>query len=241
MEKTANFVRSLDWSEAQKATSSNGIDRVAQKGKTPNMKNRITFPFVLTTVVCCLAIFIQLPNAQDDSGKIEGRCIGNVQWSILPPHQFEDENGPGWVLMDGYELRNTDALKNRYGLSATPDARGCFLRALNGIVQPGGEITEPRKDWKEKGDPNGNFRTSGSFQADSVAPHTHRLPLVNRDFEVGKDDRKGFARLDGKEIKNSKVNSVDDSAASQAKAENDAVDPDTRPRNIALYVYIKVN
>lgn len=152
--------------------------------------------------------------------------LGDVRYSILEPSVFIPLNR-GWILLDGgaspesRRIYQTSLLRSLTGMDSLPDARGVFIRGMN----------ESRS--LDSGDVDGDG-TVGRYQKDAVIKHTHNLNKADHSIAAmhGSDKAEGDDRflptpyplhlevldtgrnLDGKE---------------------------TRPRNIALYVYIKVN
>lgn len=139
--------------------------------------------------------------------------LGDVKYSILNPERFVNLNGKGWVLMDGRNINNTDLFKLT-GMNMLPDARGVFVRAMN-------ENRDP-----EDGDSDGN-RIIGTYQVDSVGPHLHKYYFPgyhsSDKYEGGGNYRRVMLEEGGER----------NTSASDSK--------ETKPRNIALYVYVKVN
>jgi len=120
-----------------------------------------------------------------------------------------------WVLADGRTA--TTAYFEATGKANVPDLRGQFLRGLN----------EGRDDGKES--PGGNNRKAGEYQADTVKSHNH--------------NNEGFTYL---LMYNNGYN------AAQVQTKTDYPDvlqkgailpyggAETRPRNTAVYWYVKV-
>ncbi len=181
----------------------------------------------LVSAVCVVVLFNSFHTrtfAQAaDSRTTDGIGVGTVVWSVLPPEDFRKENGKGWILLAGDDVSDT-RLGQDYGFQYLPDARGCFLRALNGIVMPGGEMRNLRENRLEKGDSGGDRRTVGSWQGDTVGKHTHP-------YRVGDAVRGHDAKTKGGEFFYGGIELT--------TGENPGAE--TRPRNIALYCYIKVD
>lgn len=136
-------------------------------------------------------------------------AIGDVKYSVLEPDKFTRENGDGWVLMDGREIRGTD-LWRLTGMEKLPDARGVFIRGMN-IGRDHGN-----------GDADGD-RQVGSSQNDLFKDHSHQFACSGDTNAAA-----GNARTEiGWGLRTT-------SGASGGGSE-------TRPRNIALYTYIKVS
>jgi hypothetical protein len=144
-------------------------------------------------------------------------AIGDVKYSVLPPDKFREENGAGWVLMDNKIPLETSDLNSKHGITELPDARGLFIRGLNLI----------RSD--DKADPflqeNRRQRLVGDYQADCIIKHQHPISTGVTDDNPGSKVRGGiFARN-----------------SSSGLSENNEGCVETRPKNIAFYIYVKIN
>jgi hypothetical protein len=152
----------------------------------------------------------------------EGK-IGDVKYSLSEPIQFNQQNGEAWVLMDGRNIAGSKlaALTKQEIL---PDARGVFIRTLN--------LT--RDD--DHGDADNN-RKVGSFQWDLLRDHTHKY---NKPNDHGSKIKYGGPN--DSEFVNDKQNFETGIVTNET---NDAQRPragiETRPKNIALYTYVKIN
>ena len=106
----------------------------------------------------------------------------------------------------------------------TPDLRGKFLRGLNAIYAPG---QPPFNNWDTIGDPDGAKRTVTDYQSDLVKTHSHTYNhFDNHIIKDASDD------------KDHRLFSLGDSADVQTA---DYGGSETRPRNIAVYYYVKIN
>ena len=171
-----------------------------------------------------------------DLKKIANLPVGTIIPSMLDSRLFavavgDDPNhfNPGnsnWVLADGKE----NITKSRYGQlsgrTTPPDLRGMFLRGIN----------YGRNDGRE--DPND--REPGSYQKDALQEHDHKTTATGYQYKVRDEDshyKWGSADLgyvgDGDaDIVPADVTSVRDPRKS---------DEETRPKNVAVYFYIKIN
>ncbi|MCR9253697.1 MAG: hypothetical protein NXI20_24995 [bacterium] len=147
--------------------------------------------------------------------------LGTVVYSILEPSQFRAINGHGWVLMDGgLDLYNTYAkqwgdtkLAAISGLQKLPDARGVFLRGMN--VGQDSTIGDTQKN-----------RKIGSYQSDQFKTHNHKYINYYKYNDFTAESFSHEAVI--------KHGSVSRETASSGGLE-------TRPRNITLFIYIKVD
>ncbi len=137
--------------------------------------------------------------------------IGTVVASILTPAKFSELMGADSVY---WKLADSSTASTEFfaatGVSNIPDLRGAFLRGINA-----GRATTT-------GDPAGE-RTVGSYQADELKSHSH---TVLQHYVGGANQQYGvFASL----------NELNISRATSAYGGDE-----TRPRNVAVYWYIKV-
>ncbi|MEJ1242528.1 hypothetical protein WBG78_30550 [Chryseolinea sp. T2] len=146
---------------------------------------------------------------------MEGSMIGSVQYSVLPPNLFVKENGTGWVLMNGAEIAGS-ALHQLAGIDKLPDARGVFLRSMNLGRDPASGDCEPD-------------RSVGDYQGDMVGEHSHKSSHSNYH---GTDKVEGGGAYPRVMLEERHFEST--LGVEQPHAE-------TRPRNISLYLYIKID
>ncbi|PSR52645.1 hypothetical protein AHMF7605_03440 [Adhaeribacter arboris] len=143
--------------------------------------------------------------------------VGSVQYSILNPESFTRLN-PGWVLMERRSIRGS-RLAAETGLDSLPDARGIFIRAMQaGRTDDNGE--DIRSDARVN-------RAVGSYQKDKVIAHVHGT--------YGTEDSKAF---EGTIHHNTTPKYITNVIRNKTEPTGDY---ETRPRNIALYLYIKIN
>jgi hypothetical protein len=154
-----------------------------------------------------------LNNNIKDSLKIHNIPIG----TIIGTMTAMDTSSGTWVIADG--RTSTTEYFVATGKANIPDLRGQFLRGLNA----------DRSDGEE--DPDGSGRIVGSYQADTIKSHNHK----NGDYKY-------LLECTGKYTVSA---SDDDNTGNEpnlaAKAE---IQPfgglETRPRNTAVYWYIKI-
>jgi hypothetical protein len=181
------------------------------------MKHTTTTTLAIVVTIATIFAF-----AKADE-KSEG-AIGDVKYSVLPPDKFREENGNGWVLMDDKVPVTGSALDTKHGIKEIPDVRGLFIRCLNGTRN------DDKADKFKK--ENNRERLLGEYQQDQIISHNHSM-----NFNLGQQP--GWSGGWG--------------GAGQVRAVNSPGDPnwdhhpqpfggtETRPENIALYTYIKIN
>ncbi|MCH2195089.1 hypothetical protein [Kordia sp.] len=155
--------------------------------------------------------------------------IGDIKYSLLPPNTFAKTQKGSWALLDGkpiaedqklYTLLEQDFLldifKDGNGIVKLPDARGSFIRSMN----INGQGNDP--DTK---------RNVGSYQPDALKTHKHALQ--NTIYKHGRSFK-------GDNAKDHALKHAYGSVwASVTKNTGGAAE--SRPKNIALYCYVKVS
>ena len=150
--------------------------------------------------------------------------IGAVIGSMLPPAEFYRQAGLDstyvpekytWVLADGRDVTRSVYEKISSGKRTVPDLRGLFLRGINEGA---------------KNDPDGE-RLAGSVQPDSFAAHNHGavLPRIAERIEAA-----AYGGIAATVVAGSENGSTAVSVENKGGLE-------TRPRNAAVYWYIRIN
>lgn len=106
-------------------------------------------------------------------------------------------------------------------MKKAPDVRGRFLRGLNQIYSVG----EPAFNIAE-GDSQGQ-RTVGVYQPDELKAHTHVYSMWNFGFNSSNDGGLGHNEVDV--------------LPDQARSSQSTGGAETRPKNVAVYFYLKIN
>lgn len=139
--------------------------------------------------------------------------VGSVIASYLAPPRMKERYGEQWALADGREVSTKTAFYEITGKTQLPDLRGMFIRGLNA----------DRKD--DNRDLDGDNRKVGDYQADELRAHYHdnlAAGIWGRSFK-GEDGSPKTAH----ELKGGKTGTTGGK--------------ETRPRNVALYFYIRVD
>ena len=165
-----------------------------------------------------------------DLQRIANLPIGTIVPSMLPPSLFAkvvgdpsvfDPEKSKWVLAD----KQKDITNSRYGQLLnnrryTPDLRGIFLRGMN----------EGRID----GDPDDN-RKPGEIQRDALQKHGHETTARGLKWgepsEVPTAKGLGYTSKGNAHAPEAQVTIVKDANVAD----------ETRPKNAAVYFYIKIN
>jgi hypothetical protein len=156
--------------------------------------------------------------------------LGDVKYSILPPDLFNDTQDGRWVLLDGKPLSDLsglyefldgkmrlDLLKKQGDTYMLPDAKGRFIRSMN----INGQGDDPDKN-----------RKMGSYQKDIFQTHTHEMG-------VGVSDKAAQSQIDRARFPDY-VQRGRRGPFQTKGAINGRTGEETRPKNIALYTYIKI-
>ncbi|HWM92474.1 MAG TPA: hypothetical protein VN493_17040 [Thermoanaerobaculia bacterium] len=141
--------------------------------------------------------------------------VGSVVASMLDYNEFREIAGSGWFPADGRTVSTSSKYAVITGRTALPDLRGMFLRGLNEF-----ETGKRRVDGSE--DPD--LRKVGDYQQDNFRAHNHSYDL----HWVGGN---GSGIQSGGSYPRQ----------SDSRQTSSSGDKETRPRNVALFYYVKVN
>ena len=166
-------------------------------------------------------------------------AVGDVKYSILEPTKFAEVNGPCWVPMDGRPITQYQLFK-RHGISTIPDAGGLFIRAQE---FSGGANHDP--------DRNSNSPIA-TIQADSLKSHAHTMSKDGKHshkITLGHDDDDsgdGGSEDDWTQKTNVGVDITMHGGSVSMEGEhshtiNATGHLETRPKNINLWIYIRVD
>jgi hypothetical protein len=151
--------------------------------------------------------------------------VGTIIASVLPPIEFLRLYQDQWTLANGDDVSIQTKFAQLTGRTKLPDLRGVFLRGIN----------KGRSD--DYRDPAGE-RDPGSLQPDGFKQHHHHggypAHLASRyGIETGAASPPGtrydFSDSDGPV------------GWTQAAKTNSVGDAETRPKNVAVFYYIKIN
>lgn len=154
--------------------------------------------------------------------------IGEVRKSMLTLVQFQAQNGTGWVLADGQNVSGSK-YHTITGSTTVPDMRGVFLRGKNNGRADGNQDT-------------GGERALGNFQGDQMVSHRHRMYSGSGGgggTTLGNGSSQGVGGTTGA----SGLGYYDTapSGGGNPYNENSGAGTETRSRNIAVNIFIKVN
>lgn len=156
--------------------------------------------------------------------------IGTIISSLLPYKAFMEVNGfkettnlslLTWVPCDGRTVASSLFAENGGGQTA-PDLRGVFLRGVNEYYVAGaGPLKTERLNTEGK--------VAGEFQPDGLKKHTHNQIW-------GQNGGTPNTIAQGNNLANFKAYKM-----LQTTSENIGGTEETRPKNITVYYYIKIN
>lgn len=167
-------------------------------------------------------------------------AVGDVKYSVLNPTEFAIRNGDCWVPMDGSPLAVGDSLRVIKGWSNLPDAGGLFLRAQEFSGSPNNDpdrtsastIAMIQQD---------DFK-SHNHTTQSAGDHTHTVSLG-----VDPDDSGGGGAADEWTLDNDPIKDITtgNGSVSTNGAHTHTITntggTETRPKNLNLWVYIRIN
>jgi len=173
-------------------------------------------------------------------------AVGDVKYSILNPTQFAAVNGACWVPMDGRALVATDKLKLAApALTNVPDGSGLFLRSQE---FSGGADNDPNRT---------TATTIATVQQDDLESHNHTMNSAgNHNHAVPYDSGGGGFGAHNPMLWFSNVidqgvfhtngalangQAETEFAGSHTHSINNTGSSETRPKNLNLWVYIRIN
>ncbi len=172
--------------------------------------------------------------------------LGEVITSILDYDTFSATYGDSedfnvytskWAPADGRNIEGSVyAFLSRQ--IAVPDFRGMFLRGLNSMAPDRGEmglIANQR-------DPEAN-RNVGEFQLDALQGHWHELGSAAGDIGNARGNVRGTGNALARPADGAKNGNISKAVYAIADGENGIprISKETRPKNVAVYYYIRIN
>ncbi|MFL0147952.1 hypothetical protein V2598_06430 [Tenacibaculum maritimum] len=184
--------------------------------------------------------------------------VGTVVYSILPPNFFESEN-PGWVLLDGRKIDDESKLSlminsfSKNKIKNLPNSLGVFIRSSNfkntGLDPDSLRVIGSYQDDATKLS-NSPMNSSG-IAKDSLSSHEHKALLYTspakrgniHDYSTSKFIYTESNKSPFRYSKTSKIimNKNGEHNHYVQTIVDSGGDVETRPKNISLYSYIKVN
>lgn len=192
-------------------------------------------------------------------------ALGDVKYSILNPTQFAAQNGDCWIPMDGRSISGS-ALGAIIG-SYIPDGGGLFIRGQefstsNGGQDPGRDSNTPIATFEDQATQTHQHGLSGS--TGSVGDHQHNIDFRLSDgtdagnigdlggfyppgnnsnntqgIMFGASDRIGEGTLHTFGVGQSGGHSH--TLSGNTSDNNGFNGPETRPKNLNFWIYIRIN
>jgi hypothetical protein len=166
--------------------------------------------------------------------------VGTIISSMLPYEKFQKEAGAFWKPADGRKVSTKSRYTKLTGKKALPDLRGMFLRGLNQFDPLKGARLDDYKD------PEGKGRKAGSIQLNATC-------IPNNSFTATAVSTGEHKHVHSSAIAKGVKSGSHEGASAQmsmtgSTGEHDhkvlidgGGDMETRPNNITVYYYIKIN
>ena len=178
-------------------------------------------------------------SAMDNITSSKELPIGTIISSFLNFEQFNaatknNEKSPGgiwtsskskWAPCDGRPVPNSKFL-TLTSQNTLPDLRGMFLRGLN-MFDPNQPVTSVTA---AKADPDS--RVAGSYQKDELFSHSHEARM-SRNYGPNKNSMAAMNGGSGGDNVSHNENGIINTSKTGGS--------ETRPKNVAIYYYIKIN
>jgi hypothetical protein len=176
-------------------------------------------------------------------------AVGDVKYSMLNPTQFAEANGDCWVPLDGSGVPAGARLRTQFNIQTLPQGGGVFIRS---------------QDFSNSNNDPGRSHTSaiGVLQNDAFAGHTHTMSSSGAHRHTLRTNS-GSRSSRSRGLRNSGCRGVsgnEDSANANAlnfghsSAEdimglsgdhthtiNSTGGAETRPKNINLWIYVRID
>lgn len=196
----------------------------ASPAPRPSLVFLATLGVGLAITSTAVALFWRPASEEAVSGIFNQRLpVGTVVASILPPREFATLAGDSgsfdpiksiWMPADGRPVQGS-AYTKVLGRGRVPDLRSIFLRGLNVFDE-----SEPLRD-KTQQDPD-PARKPGDYQPDAFARHSHRYGDTTN---FGSGSEKAY----------------DARPRNLGYKTEETGGDETRPKNSAVFYYIKIN
>ncbi|MBK9337218.1 MAG: hypothetical protein IPM98_11850 [Lewinellaceae bacterium] len=161
-------------------------------------------------------------------------AVGDVKYSVLSPAEFVSRNGDCWVPMDGRALATGDSLRVIKGWTVLPDAGGLFLRSQE---FSGGADNDPnRTSTTAIATVQQDEFESHNHTASNAGAHTHTVTDRHMNESSGSGE---YPDGDGTGTSNTIRTTSSDGDHTHPISNTGALE--TRPKNLNLWVYIRIN
>ncbi len=175
--------------------------------------------------------------------KLKALPTGTIIASMLELDKFQKIAGNAWKPADGRKVSAKSKFATLTGKTTLPDLRGMFLRGLNQFDP----VKGPRRD-KYK-DPDGSRRKAGKPQEDTTSlPKNKKNPFKGNAESAGDHSHIYFKarREGGRSGSDARASSEAGNTSSSGNHTHTVLitaggDSETRPVNIAVFYYIKID
>jgi hypothetical protein len=194
-------------------------------------------------LVKCLQQLEKTIEKESRSFKLNALPVGTIIASMLEFEKFQNIAGNAWKPADGRKVSAKSKYATLTGNTTLPDLRGLFLRGLNQFDPAKG----PRLD-KYK-DPDGYRRKAGKLQEDATGlPKNKKNPFQGNALSAGDHSHIYFKarREGGRSGSDDRATSEAGNTGSSGSHTHTVLitsggDLETRPVNIAVVYYIKID
>ncbi|MEE8551702.1 MAG: hypothetical protein V3S72_00215 [Desulfobacterales bacterium] len=193
-----------------------------------------------TELIKCLQQLEKNIKKEFQNREMKALPIGTIIASMLQFEKFQNVAGNTWKPADGRKVSTTSKYATLTGNTTLPDLRGMFLRGLNQFDP----LMGPRRD-KYK-DPDGSRRKAGKLQKDATS--LPKSPFKGDAASAGVHSHIYFkARSEGaRSGSNHRASSEASTTGSSGDHTHTVLinaggDSETRPVNIAVFYYIKID
>ena len=173
-------------------------------------------------------------------------AVGDVKYSILNPTQFALENGNCWVPMDGRALAATDKLRIITTATTVPDVSGAFVRSQEfaGKADRDPERTSSTTIATLQDESFKSHNHSGSTSSDGS--HAHNFQDTVPDLYQWNVANPPFGSTNYEATYLNRQNPKNDSdvtafSPNHTHAVYSDGGSETRPKNLNLWTYIRIN
>lgn len=176
-------------------------------------------------------------------------AVGDVKYSILNPTQFAAVNGECWVAMKGGSIAGSK-LATLTGMTSIPDAGGLFIRSQEFA---GGADRDPDRNsnsaiatFQDHALQTHSHPFSGNTSTNGEHQHSYSLPYRREEDGWGADRVSAFKVTDRPLDANMERQTEPAGSHSHTfsgHTGNNSGNPamETRPKNLNLWVYIRIN
>jgi hypothetical protein len=194
-------------------------------------------------LIKCLRQLETNMNTEFQKRELNALPVGTVIASMLEFEKFHSLAGNTWKPADGRKISAKSKYAKLTGNKTLPDLRGMFLRGLNQFDPLTGSRSDKYKD------PDGRGRKAGNPQNDATSlPKNKKNPFKGMAASAGDHSHVYFkALLAGGRSGSEGRAAPEASNTGSAGAHTHTVlitaggDPETRPVNIAVFYYIKID